>query len=78
VGDVAKVSPSIPLPVWMNNDYDMPPINMETFNTVYPTALTISAVSLVESLITARFIAAKHKTNPKLNQEAVRYLYIYL
>ena len=43
------------MPVWLQtDDYDMPPLNGETLSAVLPTAITITAVALVESLMTAR------------------------
>lgn len=71
VGDVAKVSASIPIPVWMNNDYDMPPLNSSTFTTVLPTALTITAVALIESLMTVRFVTSRTKIPASSDLEAI-------
>jgi hypothetical protein len=43
------------MPVWLQtDDYDMPPFNGETLSAVLPTAITITAVALVESLMTVR------------------------
>jgi len=71
VGDVAKVEAVIPVPVWLSSDYSMPPLNGETLGTVLPTAITITAVGLVESLMTVRYVSGRTKVAADPNVEAL-------
>jgi len=56
VGDIASAGGNFPIPVWFDSRYQMPPFNLDTFIAVLPLAVTMSAIGLLESLMTLNLI----------------------
>ncbi|CAM9335969.1 unnamed protein product, partial [Chrysoparadoxa australica] len=69
--DIAKVSGSLPELVWTDSQWDMPPLNGETFTTVLPTAISLMAVGLVESLMTVRLVDEITQSHSNIHREAI-------
>ncbi|CAM9481228.1 unnamed protein product [Discosporangium mesarthrocarpum] len=64
--DVAEISGGVPVPVWNDPAYDLPPLDGNTLGTIIGPAITISAVGLIESLMTVRLVdeTLQSKGNP--------------
>uniref|UniRef100_A0A7S1RMC9 SLC26A/SulP transporter domain-containing protein n=1 Tax=Alexandrium catenella TaxID=2925 RepID=A0A7S1RMC9_ALECA len=58
VGNIAplKVGGDFPIPMWFDSRYAPPPLNMDTLQKCLPLAVTMSAVGLLESLMTLNLI----------------------
>lgn len=64
-------SGSIPKLAWFDSAHDMPPLNGDTFSTVLPTAISLMAVGLVESLMTVRLVNEITQTSSDIHREAI-------
>lgn len=69
--DIAEVSGSAPELAWFDAQYDMPPLNGDTFSTILPTAISLMAVGLVESLMTVRLVNEITQTSSNIHREAI-------
>eukprot|EP00904_Undaria_pinnatifida_P010374 jgi/Undpi1/6467/HiC_scaffold_20.g08946.m1 len=69
--DIAKVEGSAPKLAWLDDTWDMPPLNGDTFSTVLPTAISLMAVGLVESLMTVRLVNEITQTSSNIHREAI-------
>lgn len=69
--DIAKVDGSAPELAWLDGQWDMPPLNSETFTNSLPTALSLMAVGLVESLMTVRLVNEITQTSSNIHREAI-------
>lgn len=69
--NIAEVKGSAPTLAWFDNDWDVPPLNGETFETVLPTAISLMAVGLVESLMTVRLVNEITQTSSNIHREAI-------
>lgn len=56
VGDIAELHGGFPKIAWLDSDYTMPPLNMDTFQAALPLAITMAAVGLLESLMTLNLV----------------------
>ncbi|CAM9746326.1 unnamed protein product [Choristocarpus tenellus] len=69
--NVAKVSGSLPNFAWLDNQWDMPPLDGDTFSTVVSTAISLMAVGLVESLMTVRLVNEITQSGSNIHREAI-------
>ena len=69
--DIAKVDGSAPQLAWFDNTWTMPSMNGDTFSTVLPTAISLMAVGLVESLMTVRLVNEITQTSSNIHREAI-------
>ena len=69
--DIAKVDGSAPQLAWLDSQWDMPPLDSETFSTALPTAISLMAVGLVESLMTVRLVNEITQTSSNIHREAI-------
>lgn len=69
--DIAKVKGSAPELAWFDSQWDMPPLDGDTFSTVLPTAISLMAVGLVESLMTVRLVNEITQTSSNIHREAI-------
>jgi len=72
VADLASVSGTFPVPVWLDPDYSniMPPINGTTIGIILPTAITAAAIGILESLLTLQIIDELTNTKGNSDREA--------
>ncbi|KAG5178956.1 sulfate transporter family-domain-containing protein [Tribonema minus] len=78
--DVAPISGSLPIPIWLDRAQQLPPLDGALLGAVMPTAITVAAIALIESLGMVRYVteladsgAAKTqrtKAPPDLRREA--------
>eukprot|EP00611_Tribonema_gayanum_P023179 TRINITY_DN481_c0_g4_i1.p1 TRINITY_DN481_c0_g4~~TRINITY_DN481_c0_g4_i1.p1 ORF type:complete len:731 (-),score=218.77 TRINITY_DN481_c0_g4_i1:1806-3812(-) len=78
--DVAPISGSLPIPIWLDSAQQLPPLDGALLGAVMPTAITVAAIALIESLGMVRYVteladsgAAKTqraKAPPDLRREA--------
>ena len=71
VGEIASVKGSFPVPIWVDDNYNIPTLNTDTFTIVLPTAIIVAVVSLVESLMTLELIDEMTETVGSPNREAL-------
>eukprot|EP00401_Gymnodinium_catenatum_P063614 CAMPEP_0117560412 /NCGR_PEP_ID=MMETSP0784-20121206/53861_1 /TAXON_ID=39447 /ORGANISM="" /LENGTH=624 /DNA_ID=CAMNT_0005357817 /DNA_START=90 /DNA_END=1964 /DNA_ORIENTATION=+ len=71
VSDIASAGGSFPIPAWFDDQYHMPPLNMDTLRTVLPLSCTMAAIGLLESLMTLSLIDEITKTKSSTIQECV-------
>lgn len=71
LNDLAKVSGSAPELAWFDGQWDMPPLDGDTFSTILPTAISLMAVGLVESLMTVRLVNELTGTSSNIHREAI-------
>lgn len=69
--DIANDVGSFPQPAWFDDEFDMPPLNGSTFATILPTAISLMAVGLVESLMTVRLVNEITQTSSNIHREAI-------
>lgn len=69
--DIAKVEGSAPELAWFDGQWDMPPLNGDTFSTALPTAISLMAVGLVESLMTVRLVNEITQTSSNIHRESI-------
>lgn len=69
--DIAKVKGSAPELAWFDGTWDMPPLDGNTFSTILPTAISLMAVGLVESLMTVRLVNEITQTSSNIHREAI-------
>lgn len=70
--DLSKnVSGTVPKLAWFDDAHDMPPLNSDTFSTILPTAISLMAVGLVESLMTVRLVNEITQTSSNIHREAI-------
>lgn len=69
--DIAKVKGSVPELAWFDDTWNMPPLDSNTFSTVLPTAISLMAVGLVESLMTVRLVNEITQTSSNIHREAI-------
>lgn len=72
VADLASVSGSFPVPVWIDSAYSeiMPPLNGNTVKVIFPTAITAAAIGILESLLTLQIIDELTNTKGNSDREA--------
>lgn len=74
VADLASVSGTFPVPVWIDTTYGykdiMPPFSMKLIGEIFPTAITAAAIGLLESLLTLQIIDELTNTRGNSNREA--------
>merc|ERR1711957_846442 len=72
VKDLASVSGTFPISVWLDDDYKdlMPTINGKTLGIIFPVAITVAAIGLLESLLTLEIIDELTNTKGTPNKEA--------
>lgn len=68
--NIAEVKGTAPALVWFD-DWDMPALTGETFSTILPTAISLMAVGLVESLMTVRLVNELTQTSSNIHREAI-------
>merc|ERR1712190_621079 len=56
VHDVAGLQGSLPSIAWLDREYTMPPLNIETLLAILPISISLAAVGLLESLMTLNLI----------------------
>merc|ERR1712060_714150 len=56
VDDVAGLHGSLPSIAWLDREYTMPPLNIETLLAILPISISLAAVGLLESLMTLNLI----------------------
>lgn len=66
-----KVSGTVPKLAWFDDTHDMPSLNSDTFSTILPTAISLMAVGLVESLMTVRLVNEITQTSSNIHREAI-------
>jgi len=71
VGDIAALHGSFPHIAWLNNEYNMPPLNFQTFREVLPLSITLAAVGLLESLMTLNLIDELTETKGNTRRECI-------
>ena len=73
VEDLQDVRGDFPIPVWSDSRYssEMPPINGETIGIIFPVAITVAAIGLLESLLTLEIIDEMTNTKGNGNREAL-------
>jgi len=73
VKDLASVSGTFPISVWLDDDYKdlMPTINGKTLGIIFPVAITVAAIGLLESLLTLEIIDELTSTKGNSNREAI-------
>merc|ERR1712203_738522 len=71
VDDVAGLHGSLPSIAWLNRDYEMPPLNGETFRAILPTSISLAAVGLLESLMTLNLIDELTSTKGNTVRECI-------
>lgn len=69
--NIAEVKGSAPLLAWFDDQWDMPPLDGDAFMTVLPTAISLMAVGLVESLMTVRLVNELTQTSSNIHREAI-------
>lgn len=69
--DIAEVKGEAPLLAWADDQWNMPPLNGDTFSTILPTAISLMAVGLVESLMTVRLVNEITQTSSNIHREAI-------
>eukprot|EP00903_Cladosiphon_okamuranus_P016860 g15546.t3 len=69
--DLSEVTGSFPKLAWFDDAHDMPPLNSHTFSTILPTAISLMAVGLVESLMTVRLVNEITQTSSNIHREAI-------
>lgn len=69
--DIAKVKGSVPELAWFDDTWNMPPLDGNTFSTILPTAISLMAVGLVESLMTVRLVNEITQTSSNIHREAI-------
>lgn len=67
----SDASGSVPKLAWFDDTHDMPPLNGDTFSTILPTAISLMAVGLVESLMTVRLVNEITQTSSNIHREAI-------
>ena len=70
VEDLASVAGEFPIPVWFDDQYDLPPLNGDTLSVILPTAITAAAIGLLESLLTLEIIDELTSTKGSSNRES--------
>jgi len=73
VKDLQDVQGEFPVPVWVDERYTdlMPPINGETIGIIFPVAITVACIGLLESLLTLELIDEMTNTKGNGNREAL-------
>lgn len=69
--DIAEVTGSLPELAWFDSQWNMPPLDGDTFTTILPTAISLMAVGLVESLMTVRLVNEITQTSSNIHREAI-------
>ena len=69
--DLSEVSGTVPKLAWFDDAHDMPPLDSDTFSTILPTAISLMAVGLVESLMTVRLVNEITQTSSNIHREAI-------
>jgi SulP family sulfate permease len=69
----AKISGGLPIPYFVDGDYkdDLPPMNLETLLIIFPVAIVLMGVGLIESLMTLSLIDEITETRGRGNRECV-------
>mmetsp|Transcript_17371 Transcript_17371/g.48382 ORF Transcript_17371/g.48382 Transcript_17371/m.48382 type:complete len:408 (-) Transcript_17371:358-1581(-) len=60
---------SFPRPLWMQ-DYELPPLNFATLGIIFPTAVSLALVALIEQLMTTEVVNELTKTSVNSHREA--------
>ena len=69
VSDFASLSGTLPKPVWLDNDYDMPGLTSRTLGIVAPYSVVMAIVGLIESLLTLSLVDELTETKGDTNRE---------
>lgn len=69
--DLSEVSGTVPKLAWFDDAHTMPPLDSDTFSTILPTAISLMAVGLVESLMTVRLVNEITQTSSNIHREAI-------
>eukprot|EP00873_Tetraselmis_striata_P009288 jgi/Tetstr1/429552/TSEL_019456.t1 len=69
IGDIGRMNGDFPRPLWMR-PYDLPPINGETLGIIFPTAIALALVALIEQLMTVEVVNEMTKTRCNSHREA--------
>ncbi len=52
-----QVAGGLPLPIWLDDKYNVPPLfNTETLSIVFPNSIVVTAVALIEVLVTMKLV----------------------
>lgn len=70
VKDLQDVKGDFPIPVWADSRYEIPPLNGNTLGIIFPVAITVGAIGLLESLLTLEIIDEMTNTKGNGNWEA--------
>jgi len=70
VEDLASVKGEFPVPIWFDDQWELPPLSGSVFVEVLPTAITAAAIGLLESLLTLEIIDELTNTKGSSNWEA--------
>ncbi len=65
----SSISAGLPIPFFMNAAYTMPPVTWKTFTIIFPFALILCGVGLIESLLTLTLIDEITETRGQGNRE---------
>ena len=69
VSDFASVRGTLPVPVWFDDEYSMPPLNSKTLETVLPVSTVMALVGVLESLMTLTLVDELTQTKGNPNRE---------
>uniref|UniRef100_A0A7S1X4H1 STAS domain-containing protein n=1 Tax=Tetraselmis chuii TaxID=63592 RepID=A0A7S1X4H1_9CHLO len=69
IGDIGRMNGDFPRPLWMR-PYDLPPLNGETLGIIFPTAIALALVALIEQLMTVEVVNEMTKTRCNSHREA--------
>ncbi len=54
---LSKVAGGLPIPIWLDDKYNIPPLfNIETLKIVAPNSIIVTAVALIEVLMTVKLV----------------------
>jgi SulP family sulfate permease len=71
VGDLGSAGGSLPTLAWFQESIEMPPLNLETLQAVYPLAIVMACIGLLESVMTLKLINEHTKTPGNIARECV-------
>lgn len=71
VQDFASVKGSFPKLVWYDDQFEMPPLTLETLEIIAPLAIIMALIGLIESLMTLNLIDEITQTRGNGNRECV-------
>lgn len=71
VSDLGSAGGSLPIPVWLDSEYNMPAPSLEVLSKVFPLAIMMSVVGILESAVTQSLINERTKTKSNVMREVV-------